>query len=97
MTKHIVDELLESGAYRVTRYLSPKLVVRATRIGGKHGFRKNGREPIDLRVKIGAPNYLERRFVKACLKAREPFPVKKDQFIFPKPKKAAKKGKSRGK
>lgn len=87
MSKHIVDELLESGAYRVTRYLSPKLVIRATRVGGKN---KLPRE-IYVSVKIGAPNYLESRIVKACVKAGMVFPLASDYHTFPK-KKRAKKG-----
>lgn len=86
--KHIVSLLLENDAYIVTRYMSPTLVIRAVRIGGKHKLPRR----IDVRVKISRPNYLERRFIKACLKAKEPFPVKKDQFVFPKPAKK-KKGK----
>lgn len=84
---HIVDRLLKTEAYTVTRYLSPKLVVRAVRIGGKHKLPRS----IYISVKIGSPNYLERRFVKACLKAGEPFPVKKDQIRMPKPAKKGKK------
>ena len=90
MTKHIVDELLESGAYRVTRYLSPKFVIRATRIGAKHSIRKGKYEPIDIRVGFRRPNYLERRVVKACVKAGMVFPLKSDYHVFPKPAKKAK-------
>ena len=81
MSKHIVDILLNTGAYMVTRYLSPKLVVRATLICGK----KKLPRAIDLRVNICAPNYREREFIRACKKAGEKFPLKKDQLRFPRP------------
>ena len=83
---HIVTVLLENAAYSATRYLAPNLVVRAVRIGGKHKIPRR----IYISVKIDRPNYLERRFIKACLKAKEPFPIKKDQLRFPKPAKKAK-------
>lgn len=78
---HIVDRLLKTDAYQVTRYLSPKLVVRATRIGGK----KKLPRAIDIRVNICAPNYKERKFIKDCKKAGEKFPLKKDQLRYPRP------------
>ena len=81
--KHIVDELLESAAYRVTRYFSPKLVARATRIGGKKKLPKT----IDIRVKFCRPNYLERRVIKACVKAGTAFPLKHDYLKMPSGKK----------
>lgn len=31
-------------------------------------------------VKVGKPNFLERRFIRACQKSGEPFPVKKIQL-----------------
>ena len=35
---------------------------------------------IEIILTIGKPNYLEREFIKKCVKAKEPFPVKKIQF-----------------
>ncbi len=79
---HIVDVLLKTGAYSVTRYLSPTHTMRAVRIGAKKKL--DGRDKrVDIRVTIGSPNYLQRRFIKACKKAGEPFPVKKDQLRMP--------------
>lgn len=69
----VIDVLMRTKAKRATVFITPKLVVRATR---RH---KGAKEFV---LKIGTPNYLERDFVKACRKALEPFPVKKVQVKF---------------
>lgn len=63
---------------QATYYRTPDAVTRCTR-----------QRPIDRRccretflVSIGKPNYYERRFIKACLKAGATFPVKKIQLKF---------------
>jgi hypothetical protein len=38
--------------------------------------------PLDLRLTIGKPNYSERKFIKQCIKAGEPFPIKKIQLKY---------------
>lgn len=77
-----VATLLETGAYRATKYLSPKLTVKATRRFAKR--RIDRRNPnVDLVVCIGRPNYAERKFVKTCQQAREKFPVRKVQIKLP--------------
>jgi len=60
-------------------YLSPTLVVRASR-RGKGKPRKGDNTEVVLT--IGKPNFVQRTFVKAALKAGEPFPVKKMQLKF---------------
>ena len=57
------------------KFIDPKLVVRATRRFKPD--RRNTRTEILLTV--GRPNYAERKFVKLCVKAGEPFPVKRVQ------------------
>ena len=73
---NVVRVLIDSKSYRATKYLSPKLVVNATR---KLYGRKveNERYGIDVILTIGRPNYRQRKFIKQCVKAGEPFPVKK--------------------
>lgn len=73
-----VAHLLDTGAHRVVKYLSPRRIVRATRILDDKKLPGKGRNT-DLRVVIGAPNYLERTFISVCRKAGEPFPIKKPQ------------------
>jgi hypothetical protein len=68
-----VVSLLETEARKVTVFVSPELTVVATR---QRKPRKNGRGETVL-LTIGKPNFENRKFIKACLKAGEPFPVKK--------------------
>ena len=76
----VVEALLESGGRSALKAISEKEVIQATRVmyDGKPSPRG-----IDIRLTVGRPNYLARRFVKACLKAGETFPVKKIQLRFP--------------
>ena len=85
----VCGALQASDAKTATKYLSPKQVVRATWQFKPHS--RNTRE--EMRVTYGAPNYIEVKFIKALVKAEEPFPVKKVQFkAWPKPRKEAKNG-----
>lgn len=73
----VVNEVLgDPTVKRATRIVSPKLTVVATR-RFKHN-RRNSRE--ELVLTIGRPNYAARQLIKACVKAGEPFPVKKLQY-----------------
>lgn len=86
MNYNDVIEPLESGlAYKATKYLSYKKVVKATR---KRYAGKFGRGSVDIILTIGAPNYVEREFIKLCKKAGEPFPIKKVQLKLYVPKKS---------
>ena len=68
--------LLASDAKRAVYYISPKEVVSVCR-----RFKPTKRATHnDFVMKFGAPNYLERAFIKLCEKAGEPFPVKQVQL-----------------
>lgn len=67
---------------KATKYLSPTLIVSATYVGKPN--KRDVRHHIN--VHIGNPNYAERQFIKTCKKAKEPFPVKKIQLKFARPK-----------
>lgn len=70
----------DSNVKRAVKYISPKLIVRATRTGKKAVRSGN----IEITLTIGKPNYLEREFIKLCNKAKEPYPIKKIQIkLFP--------------
>lgn len=79
---HTVEMLLRQEAHRATKYLSEKEVVTATRKLFGNKIDKRDRN-IEIILKIGRPNYIEREFIKQCKKAGEPFPVKKIQLKFP--------------
>ncbi len=72
------DELEAAKAKKATVYLSSNLVVSIC-FHNRPYARCTRR---DLVVKVGVPNYLETRFIKACKKAGEPLPVKKVQLKF---------------
>lgn len=63
-------------AKRATKYVSPALVVKATR---RHKPRRNERTA-EIVLTIGAPNYAERAFIKTARKAGEAFPIRKVQL-----------------
>jgi len=69
--------VLDGGARRATKYLSEKLVVKAT-------IHCRARRGASLVLTVGRPNYAERQFIKACKAAGESFPVKKPQIQWPK-------------
>lgn len=85
----VIGQLVRSKAKRATKYVDPKYVVSAQRV--MFQGKLDGRDTrATIVVKLGAPNYLERLFIKACLKAGEPFPVRKVQLKFPAAKKRKK-------
>lgn len=85
----VVLTLIQSGAHRATKYLSEKYVVNVTRpiFGPKGKKRLLKGSSIHLVIKLGKPNYAERAFIAQCVKAKEPFPVKKIQLKYPPKKK----------
>lgn len=84
-----VEMLLRTEAKRATKYLDANTVVSAQRKTWGNKIDKRARST-EITLKLGAPNYAEREFIKMCKKAGEKFPVKKIQLKFF-PKKAAKK------
>lgn len=78
----VVLALTAHNAYVATKFVSRTLVVRATRRLFKRKLPSKSHN-IEAVLTIGRPNYLERDFIKLCLKAREPFPVKAIQLRFP--------------
>jgi len=71
-----VEALIRSGSRRAVKYLDPKTVVSVCRRSkySTRDFRS------DFVLKIGRPNYLERKFIKLCKAAGESFPVRKVQL-----------------
>jgi hypothetical protein len=59
--REVVQEVVIGGAYKVTKYLSDKLTVKATRKMFKGKFLKKS---IDIILTIGPPNYEERETIK---------------------------------
>lgn len=76
----VVESVLRLKIHKATKYLSPTLVVRAT-APLLHGKRHMDTKSVVLT--IGKPNFLERKFIKLCIKAKEPFPVKRVVLKWP--------------
>ena len=74
----VADAIIASGAYRATKFLSPRLTVKATR---RHRVNRRDRR-VELLFTYGQPNHEERSFVSRCRRAGEPLPVKKVQLKF---------------
>lgn len=73
----VVDAIVLNPTIKTARkYLSPRLVVKATRHGK---FYARGRSQ-NIVVTVGQPDYKAREFIKAAKKAGEPFPIKKLQL-----------------
>jgi hypothetical protein len=90
----VVSVVAGGKVVRATKYISPTLIVRATRTL----YRKRiARGNVEILVTVGRPNYLEREFIKACKKSGEPFPVKKVQLKLYNPpgKKLQRRGKEK--
>lgn len=69
---------LSADARKATVYVDEKTVVSVCR---RFRFsRRNTRD--DFVLKIGAPNYEERDFIRRCKRAGEPLPVRKVQLKF---------------
>ena len=84
--QQVMDALLNYDIKTATKYISPKLVARAT---WRHKPARNHTRE-EMVITYGTPNYLEVRFVQQALKAAEPFPVKRVQHkAWPKKKKAS--------
>ena len=62
--------ILVGGAYKVTKYLSDKLTVKATRKRFK-GKIDNRSKIAEILFTVGAPNYQERKAIKKAKKAKE--------------------------
>lgn len=74
----VVEACLELEIKQAVVYLSPVSIVKAT---GRHKKTKNENH-VEILLSIGRPNFDERKFIKDCIKAKEPFPVKKMQLKY---------------
>ena len=72
----VIAALVGGDCRSVVKYITPKLVVRAT---WRHKPKANHTRE-EMVVTYGAPNYLEARFAKLAVRAKEPFPIKKIQL-----------------
>lgn len=78
----VTKQLLATGAWKATLYVSDRRVVRATRRWYRRSGRKQSERIVEVLVSITRPNYQEIAFIKACKRAGEPLPVRKVQLRF---------------
>lgn len=72
----VIEVLTTTGARKTTKFLDEKTIVRAT-----HQRKPSKRDvTTTIILTMGRPNFRERQFIKACKRAREPFPVRKIQL-----------------
>lgn len=88
--KNIFGEIIGKAIYAIFRemnekevksaicYLDPLLRVKATR---RTKWQKKELN-VEILLSIGRPNFKERKFIKDCKNAGEPFPIKKVQLIY---------------
>jgi len=77
---HVMQTMIDSPETRQAAiYISPKLVVRASRrsVGKPHKG-----DNTEVVLTIGRPNFVQRSFITCCQKSGEVFPVKKMQLKF---------------
>ena len=72
----IGDVVMGSNVRRATAYISPKLTMKATAQRKQDGRDKS----VTVLVTVGAPNFVERRFIKVCQKAGMAFPLRQIQW-----------------
>jgi hypothetical protein len=74
----LVDTIiLMDGVERATKYLSPTMVMRAHRLPVP-----DRKKSAAMVVVVCPPDKEERRFIRQCQKAGEPFPVKRIQLEY---------------
>lgn len=71
-----VREALETGCRKATAYISDSMVATAT---ARHRPDKRSKR-MEFVVKLGAPNFLERRFIRLCKKVGMCFPLRQVQL-----------------
>lgn len=74
----VCEAVMGGEVVKATQFVSSKFIVRAVRKRFNKKIRKASN--IEIHLTLGRPNYLERKFIKDCQKAGEPFPVKKIQL-----------------
>lgn len=72
-----VDTVIGPTFRKATKYLHPAFVVSACR---RH--RKVQQGCMEIMVKVGKPNSRQRDFIRACIKAKERFPVRRIQYQY---------------
>lgn len=79
---HVFKSTMGWGARKATFYVNDRLVVRATR---RHKPDKRSKR-VEMVLTYGAPNFVERRFVRLCRQAKQKLPCRVQVKWWPKKK-----------
>lgn len=90
-----IENLLKANAWKATKFISEKYIVRATRQLERKKLSNVGN--LEITLTIGHPNYEERDYVRMCKKAHMHFPLKNVWLKFPPKPQPKKKGKNKKK
>ncbi|SDN51645.1 hypothetical protein [Polaromonas sp. JS666] len=74
----VAKAVIENNAYQAIKYISPRLVLKATR---QSKFKVSNTRNTFI-FTMGRPAVREAEFIKRAVKAGEPFPIKKPQLRF---------------
>jgi len=77
--QQVCEVVMGDKIVKATKYISPKLIIRAVR---KCYHKKISKGNIEISLTIGKPNWAEREFIKLCQKENKPFPIKDIQLKF---------------
>lgn len=83
LTRKVVAQVMECVLHdfetrRATKFVSENYVVKATR---QFKPQRSDRSWTVI-LTFGQPNFREREFIRSCVKAEEPFPIKRVQLKF---------------
>lgn len=71
--QEVIEEVLKDKVYKAVKFVSEKLVIRATRTRYGKRLPKND---IEITISVRRPNYVERDMIKKMRKAGSKFPIR---------------------
>jgi len=80
--ENIIDMMkADKGIKTISKFMARDSVIRVSRsINPRKGKSRAKPQSETFLVTLGKPNYDARQFIKLCIKAGEPFPVKRPQI-----------------
>ena len=76
-----IENLLRANAWKATKFVSERMIVRASRRLFHKKLSNVGN--LEITLTVGHPNYEEQDYVRLCKKAGMQFPLKKVWLKFP--------------
>ena len=76
----VIAAACQPGVYRATKFVSPTLVIKATRRRYAGKLLRGHERHETVLVTMGRPNYRERHFLQQCRQSQTPLTVRKIQL-----------------